>query len=161
MNNAVSDIGLSALSIERSGVTTTAAGHNSVAQAHSVAHRDGIPAPRTAFLMQSTARLDGESVTALFDTAAQANFVSAAFLDKVGWQARVQPGCAGTRATAANGTEVPVTGMATFTLLFDGRGPSRGHESRIECVVADLEAGYPLIIGEPWLKRFKARLSYQ
>ena len=100
-------IGLSAWSIERSGVITTAAGHYPVAQAlpppppctETVAYRHGIPVPRTAFVMQSTGHLDGESVTALFDTAAQANFVSAAFLDnfldKVGWQARVYLGCAG------------------------------------------------------------------
>ncbi len=86
MNNGFSDIVLSALSIERSGVITTAAAHDPVAQAlppppprtEAVAYRDGIPVPRTVFVMQSTAHLDGESVTALFDAAAQANFVSAA-----------------------------------------------------------------------------------
>ncbi len=82
------------------------------------------------------------SVQALFDTAAQANFVSSVFLAKANIY-MVPNDCNSTVATAANGTPVVVSGMVRCCMKL------QGHTSTVVCRVADLDTSIPLILGEP------------
>ncbi len=91
----------------------------------------------------------GARVQAIFDTAAQDNFVSHSYAVRIGLTVTANDD---KMATAANGTRVAVTGMAS------GRLRLPGHTSTVHCRVANLGADFELILGEPWLQRHKVAL---
>ena len=94
----------------------------------------------------------GARVQAIFDTAAQGNFVSAEYARRIGLTVFAKNN---TVAKAANGTSVAVVGTAT------GKLQLQGHTSRVQCCVADLGADFQLILGEPWLQQHEVSLHYE
>ena len=55
----------------------------------------------------------------------------------------------------ADGTKTQCTNMATIKLRV-GR-----YKSQVECLVIDHLEDYPLVLGNPWLNRHSADISYQ
>ncbi len=93
----------------------------------------------------------GARVQAIFDTAAQGNFVSTEYARRIGLTVVANNNAV---AKAVNGTRVAIVGTAI------GKHRLQGHTSRVQCCVADLGADFQLIFGEPWLQQHEVSLHY-
>ena len=109
---------------------------------------------RNGLFMQCSGFLAGARVQALFDTGAEQSFVSTSFLEKAGLGRKVLGKGSPAVATAANGSAVQIEGEVTCKLNL------WGHVSKVRCLVADLGISHELILGQPWLQKQQAVLSY-
>ena len=109
---------------------------------------------RNGLFMQCSGFLTGARVQALFDTGAEQSFVSTSFLKKAGLGRKVLGKDSPAVATAANGSAVQIEGEVTCKLNI------WGHVSKVRCLVADLGVSHELILGQPWLQKQQAVLSY-
>lgn len=103
-------------------------------------------------------------VRAMFDTGAEGDFLSPSFAKKLG--ARIETGNFGTAVTAF-GEETTIRGrVSDLELVFRGMHPASGlgqdFRARHKLLVApgELSTDYELLLGGPFLDKFRAQLQY-
>jgi len=103
--------------------------------------------------MQFDAVVSGAPAQVLFDSGAQGIFISRSYASQVGLRVETATS-APSKATVANGADVAIHGVSVTHLSI------QGFSCQVSCWVTDLDSGYDLILGEPWLHKYRAVLSY-
>jgi gag-polyprotein putative aspartyl protease len=97
--------------------------------------------------------VQGKTGRVLVDSGASCNVISAAMVQRLGLQAT--PLTPGPRIQLANGDEIEHQGSVSVSVSIQGiRFPS------VLCTVVDILSEWDLILGEHWLRRTRAVLSY-
>ena len=97
--------------------------------------------------------INGTPVCILMDTGASGT----AFIDRVHCTEEsipLSPAPPGLFIVLGDNSKVPATDMATITIKMGT------YKSKVECLVVDKLAGYPLILGNPWLLANNADMSF-
>lgn len=97
--------------------------------------------------------LAGVQARLLVDSGAEANFIDGNFANRTG--IRLQPSVFSPTISLANGSSMPTTGQVSLPLAI------KQHRSDFHAYSADLSTlPCDILVGEPWLRRNKACLSY-
>lgn len=88
----------------------------------------------------------------LVDTAAQGNFINSKFTRAAGIELQLaRPGS----VTVADGTNVPIDGECVVHLKI------QGYQTKLRMMAVELDNGFDVILGDPWLKQNQVNLTYK